>query len=719
MKQHWLISAHPANFRTLFSETALMRSTASWQITAALLMCTASMAQTVAPPEEIEVTATRIPERADNVPADITIITGDELRARHATNLRTALALVPGVEAPQGGDAGPASAVPSIWGLHEFDAFLLVVDGVPWGGAFNPSIPTLDLANVQRIEVLKGSAPVIYSATAFVGVVQVIHNTAGSAPNQLTLGAGEHGSARGQASFNLPSTGSLQQSLSLDAQSLGYANDRSGVADGRAQYRATMKAGPGDLRFDADITFVRTSPFSPVVRDGTRLTSVTPIDANYNPQDARIDENRTHAVLGYTLPTRFGAWESTVSVAYSDIADIRGFLRSSLIDNGSENADSQNQRRHILDTYYDTHLSADLLPGLDLVAGADLLYGNARQSSINGAYYAPLRGTSTPPSTTALHVDEINTITDDRVFAGQYVQADWKPSQAIDITAGMRLNETYENRMSKHVDGFDQTLDLGNTSHRGTTRPTESAGISYAPLATARGALVLYADVRESFKPAAIDFGPDYTPNILRPERALAVEAGIKGRIANGRLHYGLEAFQLDFQNLVVATTAADGTPLRQNAGGERLRGVEADLVYTPRSDLSLHLTASDHEARFTNYIATEGGSNVNAGGKLLPLSPRTLVSTGLIYTPAQGITAHAVLNYGGRRYLNIANTAPVPAYATVDASLGYQFRRYVLILSGTNLSDQRPPVTASEFGDASFYRLPGRQLFLDASISF
>src|SRR6202043_939245 len=86
----------------------------------------------------IEVTATRIPENVDQVPAHLSIIQGDELRARGVTDLRTALSLVAGVEAPPGGDTGPAGAVPSFWGLHELYAFLLVVDGVPWGGAIRP-----------------------------------------------------------------------------------------------------------------------------------------------------------------------------------------------------------------------------------------------------------------------------------------------------------------------------------------------------------------------------------------------------------------------------------------------------------------------------------------------------------------------------------------------------------------------------------------------------
>src|ERR1700724_4492828 len=117
----------------------------------------------------VVVTATRIPEPADRIPADISVVSGKETAARGATDMAGVLSLVPGVEAPAGGDAGPSSAVPSFWGLHEFDAFLLVVDGVPWGGAYNPSITTLDFTDVQRVEGLKGAAPVMYGETSFVG----------------------------------------------------------------------------------------------------------------------------------------------------------------------------------------------------------------------------------------------------------------------------------------------------------------------------------------------------------------------------------------------------------------------------------------------------------------------------------------------------------------------------------------------------------------------
>src|ERR1019366_10171982 len=108
----------------------------------------------------------------------IEVISGADLRARGVSSLKDALSLAAGVSIAPGGDNGPASAVPEFWGLREFDAFLLVVDGIPWGGAFNPAIASLSLRDVERIEVLRGPAPVTFGATSFVGVIHVVHNQA-------------------------------------------------------------------------------------------------------------------------------------------------------------------------------------------------------------------------------------------------------------------------------------------------------------------------------------------------------------------------------------------------------------------------------------------------------------------------------------------------------------------------------------------------------------
>jgi iron complex outermembrane recepter protein len=663
--------------------------------------------------DQVAITATRIPEPVDQVPADVSVVTGHEIRARGATNMATVLSLVSGVEAPPGGDAGPSSAVPSFWGLHEFDAFLLVVDGVPWGGAYNPGITTLHFNNVQRVEVLKGPAPVLYGATSFVGVVQVISYPAGEAANAADLGFGTYGSWRGSASLALPAGEHFRQSLAIDGQRLGFADAREQVSDQHLQYRSALDLGAGTLRIDADLIFVRDRPPSPLLRVGSSLTEQTPIDANFNPSDGRIDEDKYHLAIGYTQPTSIGAWETLASFAYSNVTDVRGFLHPDL----SGTADTQSQRRPIDDGYLDTHVT-HLLSDSSLIAGADLLYGHGRQTSQNGndAYTVPLNGSVLPPSTATIPVNEVVTIDDRRLFTGQYLQADWKPGARWDVVAGIRLNEAYEHKVSSDLDltvapPVLASEDVGKT----IVRLTETIGVSYRLWQNGKDETVVYADFRDAFKPAAIDFGPDYTPDLLQPETAKSYEAGLKGAAGAGRVSYQAELFWLDFNNLVVPTS----TGALANAAGEQLKGVEVEARFEIAPDLALAANASYHDATFSEYLFFNGTSNVDVAGRQLPLSPHVLAAAGILYTPVQGFSTTLVARYVGRRYLDEENTAAIGGYCTLDANLGYAWRRYRLTLEGTNLSNQRPPVTASEFGSESFYLLPARMLWLRAGYSF
>ena len=657
--------------------------------------------------DAIVVTATRIPEPVDRIPADLSVVSGTEMAARGATDMAGVLSLVPGVEAPAGGDAGPSSAVPSFWGLHEFDAFLLVVDGVPWGGAFNPAITTLDLTGTERVEVLKGAAPVMYGATSFVGVVQVLHYPAGEAADEADLAYGTYGSVRGSASVALPQLGSYRQSLAVDGQSLGFSDPREGVSNGHALYRGAMPWGDGTLSLDADLSVVRDTPPSPVLRAGTSLTALTPVDANFNPADAAIDENKYHLALGYSLPTRWGTWDTLASFAYSNVTDRRGFLHPDL----SGTADTQNQRRFIDDGYADSHLTVPWAADSTVIFGADLLYGLGRQTTLNsnGAYTVPLDGAVLPPPTSALPVNEVGTLQDKRLFAGQYAQADWKPAGAWDVIAGVRLNEAYEHKDSSDLVLMPAPQLAAETVGKTIIRPTETFGLSDRLWADGRDELVAYADYRNAFKPAAIDFGPDYTPDLLRPETAKSYEAGLKGAAAGGRFTYQAELFWLDFDNLVVATSAGS----LANAAGERLKGIEADIRYQLRPDFSVAANGSYHDARFTQYLFFDGNANVDVAGRQLTLSPHVLTSLGLLYTPDRGLSANIVARYVGRRFLDEENTAPVGGYTTVDANVGYRIGRTQVTLEGTNLTDQRPPVSASEFGSQSFYLLTSRMTWI------
>jgi iron complex outermembrane recepter protein len=671
-------------------------------------------ASTLEPLSVVAVTATRIPEPIEQIPATISVVSGDELRARDARTMASALSLVSGVDAPAGGDAGPSSAVPAFWGLHEFDAFLLVMDEVPWGGAFNPAITTLNLSDVQRIEVLKGAAPVMYGATSFVGVVQVLHYPAGQATNTADIAFGNYGSARGSAAFALPEWDGYRHSFAADAEHIGFADDREKVSDGRLLYRGALNLGAGELRLDANVSIVRDVPPSPVIREGTALTTLTAPNANFNPADAAINEDKYQLAVGYSLPTAWGTWDTLVSLSHSHVDDIRAFLHSDL----SGAADTQNQDRLILDDYFDTHLASHFGDST-LLVGADLLYGYGRQTTENGnsAYTVPLDGSVVPPPTTQLPVNEYGYVSDKRLFAGQYAQVDWKPGSRWDLVAGIRLNETYESKSTSDLTlpPFTPTQEYdAQEASRDVVRPTETVGASYRLWGEGGNQAVLYADYRNAFKPAALDFGPDYQPAVLLPETAKMYEVGFRGAAVEGRLSYQAELFRLDFNNLVVPTDSGFLT----NAASEQLKGGEFEARFGLTDDLVVAVNYAYHDARFTQYLFFDGdsGAYLDVAGKQLPLSPRHLASAGILYTPPHGFNSTLVMTYVGRRFLDEENIAPVGGYTKLDATLGYAFGNYQLSLEGTNLTNQRPPVSASEFGSESFYLLNARSLWVRVS---
>ena len=108
-----------------------------------------------------------------DVTGSVAVVTGEELRRTGARTLQDALQDVVGVEAAGGSDGGPRFPNLGMWGLKEFDALLVTVDGVPAGGPFNPSLAQIPIEDIDQIEIAKGPQGTLYGVSAFAGMVQV------------------------------------------------------------------------------------------------------------------------------------------------------------------------------------------------------------------------------------------------------------------------------------------------------------------------------------------------------------------------------------------------------------------------------------------------------------------------------------------------------------------------------------------------------------------
>ena len=690
----------------------------------------AALAGQSTPFSAVQVTATRMPEPIADIPASITIVTGVELRARGALDLRTALSLTAGVEGTPGGDGGPAGAVPSIWGLREADAYLLVVDGVPWGGAFNPATPSIELTGVERIEILRGSAPVMYGATSFVGVIHVIHHTPGDTPTEVGVSGGSHGSYGLSGDAELPSNGDYVHALTFNLEHRGYDEDRTSISRYHGLYRGANDLGFATYHVDGDVSVLSQDPNgNMLLRDGPVLHRELPVNANYNPAGAKLDQERYHLSVGLDGNNSLGDWSVSLAATRTNDDLLRGFLRGTAFSDPPDGgvgdgfqADGYSQGREITDVYFDFHVTTDVSTDLNLTYGVDFLYGDGSQDATNFGYCIDAAGHE-QVCAGARHADELVRSADRRNFAGLYAQAGWKLSEAVDVLAGLRLNYTRETANGRAIDNTGPTpvIAFEGGNERNNTRPSGVLGVSWLAWSSGSDALTLYADYRNSYKPLAIDFGPEAETDVLEPETAESYEAGIRLQLMDGRLDLDSSVFRMDFRNGLTFEDDGTGNFVRANGGETRFQGFEIESRYQWLPNLEVAAHYAFHDARFLRFTRDNGA---DATGNRFEMSPRHLGGIGLIYTAPTGFSGSLVADYIGSRMLNKSNTVEAGGYTTLDASLSYPFGKYRVQLGGYNLTDRRDPVAESELseavtvtGTAGYYRLPGR--YLEISVSF
>ena len=141
----------------------------------------------------VVVTASRTNTPLTTSTAATTVLLGEALRARGVTTVAAALREVPGVTVAQTAGRGSQTSVFLRGG--EADYVQVMIDGVTVnepGGAFN--FATLALDNVERIEVVRGPASVLYGANAVAGVIQIFTRGAGEGTSsELLVRAGGRG----------------------------------------------------------------------------------------------------------------------------------------------------------------------------------------------------------------------------------------------------------------------------------------------------------------------------------------------------------------------------------------------------------------------------------------------------------------------------------------------------------------------------------------------
>ncbi len=212
-----------------------------------------TFAQTAATLDPVVVTATRTAVSLTEVLADVSIVDRDQIERSGAASVSDVLARLPGITISQTG--GPASTTGVFIRGAESRFTAVFVDGVridsqSTGGATWESIP---LAQVERIEVLRGPAAAVYGSDAMAGVVQIFTRDGepGFHPS-IRVGIGSYNTREISTSLR-GGEGNVTYALGLaedksdgfDAQPNGTNHDRDGYRNRSFSGRLGWKVQPG------------------------------------------------------------------------------------------------------------------------------------------------------------------------------------------------------------------------------------------------------------------------------------------------------------------------------------------------------------------------------------------------------------------------------------------------------------------------------------------
>lgn len=163
-------------------------------VSASIAATIAALFSTAAPAADTElgqivVTATRQATRSNELLSDVSVITREEIEQAGQSTVEELLARQPGIEYITNGGPGTSSNI-FIRGANA-DHTLVLVDGqrINSVSSGTASFSRLPLAQIERIEILRGPASSLYGADAIGGVIQIFTRR-GEGPARFNASAG-------------------------------------------------------------------------------------------------------------------------------------------------------------------------------------------------------------------------------------------------------------------------------------------------------------------------------------------------------------------------------------------------------------------------------------------------------------------------------------------------------------------------------------------------
>jgi len=588
--------------------------------------------------KSVTVTATRREESLQKVPVAVTVLDGEQLGRENRTNIESIVQQIPTVNFRTGASnkdtslfirgVGTISTSPGVE-----PTVATVVDGVVYG---RPGMATLDLLDLERIEVLRGPQGTLFGKNASAGVL----NITTKAPTDETHGYVEQSYYQGNESrtrFGIGGTlipGTLKGNLttlvsSYDGNVDNKANGQEVNGYNRKGVRGKLEFTPNDdvkLTLSADYMNSGSDAPNGVVSSTSSTAfanALSPVNATSHNRDINSDY-RTHVDdinkglsaqldwnLGdYTL-TSITAWRgwnndqwqdadrlSTVSTAFPGIED-KGTLDYDQYSQEIRLASPKGEFMEYVGGLYYMHAKDKETYGRTLITPTATNNGLANYSTTSDSY--AIFGENTFNFTPSFRGiaglrwthDELK-YDHDRVSSSAVAVNGINPSTS---SSGDTNAEGWSGRLGFQYDLSDNVTSYVTYS-RGYKGPAYNVFFNMQPRDT----------------------------QALKPETSNTWEVGLKATSWNNRLTTNLAVFHSDYDNYQANfydTVAGQVVTRLINAGTVSTEGVEGDWALQATRNLKLSGAFAYTHARIDQFSCPAGAAaSCDVNGKTLPFSP-------------------------------------------------------------------------------------------------
>ena len=696
-------------------------------LAAALLAALPVMAQQAGDTGQLEtitVTATKRPQSLQTTPIAISVLSGGALEEANLNNMSTITAQTPTVNFRT--NASNKDSALFIRGVGTISTspgveptVSTVLDGVV---TVRPGQATLDLVEIDRIEILRGPQGTLFGKNASAGVINIITKAPGKATEgyvDLGLFGGNERRVRAGLSGEL-SPGLVRGSIAGMAGK--FDGNVTNVFDGskvngydRKGIRGRLDITPSkDLKIaliadhvEAEDTTPTGVPYSTNVT--TYPTGVVTANPLYAAAVSPVIPSPTNRQINSEMKTRVKdtneglSMQIDYSLANQQITSITAYRKwkntqfqdqdrlSSLSRNFAQTADRGDldfqqfsQELRVASTAKNQFF--DYVAGVFYIDGKDdERYQRDVTRCPNSTAAAGASGIVPCSAGSVLLDNGVANYGVKSTSTSAFGEGTWNFSPELRAITGLRYTRDELSYYHGRVATAAGIPGVQVTRAPVTGSTTESAVSGrIGPQYEVSKDVMAYATYSRGYKGPAYNVFFNMTPtqdNVLAPEKSKSFEVGLKTQLMDQRVRLNIAAFQTDYDGYQAnVPDLVNGTIVTRliNAGKVQTKGVEFDITARITPQFTVNAGAANIMARVKNFLCPTGAAaSCDINGRPLPFSPDWKGNVRAKYTmPVGGSMALDMgvdANWQSKTNFDLSQQPDSfqPAYTIVNASVG------------------------------------------------